>query len=65
MTEEKDYTFWAIVDENEDIVSVEHPVWGDLKAVFGNEQYAENALSVSGKGPSGWRVVAVEIVEEE
>jgi len=62
---EKDYTFWAVVDENDDIVSVEHPVWGDLKAVFGNKEDAENALSVSGKGSSGWRVVAAEIMEEE
>lgn len=62
---EKDYTFWAVVDENDDIVSVEHPVWGDLKAVFGNKEDAEAALSASGNGPSGWRVVAAEIREEE
>lgn len=62
---EKDYTFWAVADENDDIVSVEHPVWGDLKAVFGNKEDAEAALSASGNGPSGWRVVAAEIREEE
>lgn len=61
---EKDYTFWAVVDENDDIVSVEHPVWGDLKAVFGNKEDAEAALSTSGMGPSGWRVAAAEITEE-
>lgn len=62
---EKDYTFWAVVDENDDIVSIEHPVWGDLKAVFGNKEDAEAALSASSNGPSGWRVVAAEIREEE
>lgn len=62
---EKDYTFWVIVDENDDIVSVEHPVWGDLKAVFGDKGDADTALSISDKESSGWRVVAAEIMEEE
>lgn len=65
---EKDYTFWVIVDEEEDIVSVEHPAWGELKAVFANKEQAEDALKTSTKGPYGentWKVLPATITGEE
>lgn len=68
--EEKDksYTFWVVVDEEGDIVNVNHPIFGEMKAVFTEKGFAEKALEVSVmRDPchSQWQVLAANIVEED
>ncbi|WP_370607283.1 hypothetical protein [Citrobacter werkmanii] len=43
-----DYSFWAIVDEEDAIVSVIHEKYGEVKAVFRVKDAAENAIKLQG-----------------
>jgi hypothetical protein len=55
-----DYSFWAIVDEEDAIVSVMHEKYGEVKAVFRAKDDAENALKLQGDA-SQLRIEEVEI----
>lgn len=55
-----DYSFFAIVDEEDAVVSVMHEKYGEIKAVFREKSVAEEALSMR-KDISGLRVEEVQI----
>ncbi len=55
-----DYSFWAIVDEEDAIVSVIHEKYGEVKAVFRAKDAAENAIKLQGDS-SQLRIEKVEI----
>lgn len=42
------YQFWAIVDEDEAVVSVTHEKYGETKAVFESLELAQNCLDKCG-----------------
>lgn len=54
------YSFWAIVDENDAIVSVMHEKYGEVKAVFKSKDDAENVLKLQGDD-SQIRIEEVEV----
>lgn len=56
-----DYSFFAIVDEEDAVVSVMHEKYGEIKAVFREKGVAEEALSMQ-KDNAVLRIEEVEIV---
>ncbi|MGO3414470.1 MAG: hypothetical protein ACTIMC_12135 [Kluyvera intermedia] len=54
------YSFWAIVDEDDAIVSVMHEKYGEVKAVFKAKDDAENVLKLQGDD-SQLRIEEVEV----
>ncbi|VEC00008.1 Uncharacterised protein [Cedecea lapagei] len=44
--DEKDYEFYAIVDEDDGVVSVRHEKYGEIKAIFRSYVEASNALEL-------------------
>jgi hypothetical protein len=55
-----DYSFWAIVDDDDAVVSVMHEKYGEVKAVFKAKKDAENVLTLQDDA-SQLRIEKVEI----
>lgn len=55
-----DYSFWAIVDEEDAVVSVLHAKYGEVKAIFPTAELARKALEIQDDS-SGLRVEGCEV----
>lgn len=65
---EKDFTFWVVVDEDRKIVSVKHPVFGEISAVFSQETLANDALAQmrgTDQDRMSWQVLPAGIYDPE
>lgn len=46
-----EYSFWAIIDEEDAVVSVIHEKYGEVKAVFKTKEDAEKAIELNARDP--------------
>lgn len=57
-----DYAFYAIIDDDDAIVSVGHEKYGEIKAVFGTKEDAQKAIELQDDA-NGLRIEKCEIVQ--
>lgn len=57
-----DYAFYAIIDDEDAIVSVVHDKYGEIKAVFSTKEDAQRTIDLQDDA-SGLRIEKCEIVQ--